>query len=878
MALPPGAALGSYEVMEPIGAGGMGEVYRARDRKLGREVAVKTLPDHFARDAERLARFEREARALASLNHPGVAAIYGLEQAGDVHFIVMELVPGQTLGELLAAGPMPVAEALRLGRQIADAIDAAHGRGIVHRDLKPSNVKVTPEGRVKVLDFGLAKTVGPASLTGLSEAKTATADGTREGTILGTPAYMSPEQARGKSVDKRTDIWSLGCLLYEMLTGRKVFAGETASDTVAATLNREPDWSALPRAVPAVLRQLLHRCLEKDVERRLRDAGDAGLEIDAALAALAPGKRTGPHRLLLGLLAGAALAAFLFLVGGRRFWSAPVRPPQPRLSQVTFREGVEDFAAWSPDGMQILYTGEVGSVRKIFVKRLATDEKQLTQGDADDIQPEWAPDGQTILFVRARQAGRKLEPGDVFGQYEGGDVWSLDLASGKEARLLENAFNPAHSPDGRRIAIDASWVGSRRLWVVDSQGRNPQEATSDASEAAAHLRPRWSPDGTRLVFQSVERTRFDVRVVDLATKKLTWVTNDTPHDVGPVWSRSGRYLYFSSDRGGGWNVWRVPVGAARSPAGALQQLTTGAGQDVGLALSPDGRRLAFSVLKQNADLWRLPVSATDGKPAGGPEAVIATTREDSRGAWSADNSSIAFNSDRGGDMNVWLHSLKAGRARQLTHGPGGDFQPNWSPDGKTIAFFSSRTGSADIWSADVVSGVLTQLTKSKAVDTNPAFSPDGKRIAYQSDQGGHLEVSVMSADGSGARPLTRVGVTGHFLRWTRDGQAVVFRCPCGGKPQTLEVGLDAGEPQPVGEVAGGSHMSFSPDSSLVMDVVGHKTLWVSPLRSGKPVPVFEFDDGNSRIDYPSWSPDGRFVLFDRFRPEGGDIWMMEGFE
>jgi TolB protein len=272
------------------------------------------------------------------------------------------------------------------------------------------------------------------------------------------------------------------------------------------------------------------------------------------------------------------------------------------------------------------------------------------------------------------------------------------------------------------------------------------------------------------------------------------------------------------------------------------------------------------------------VSATDGKPADGPEAVIATTREDSRGAWSADNSSIAFNSDRGGDMNVRLHSLKTGRARQLTHGPGGDFQPNWSPDGKTIAFFSSRTGSADIWSADVASGVLTQLTKSEAVDTNPAFSPDGKWIAYQSDQGGHLEVWVMSADRSDARSLTRVGVTGHFLRWTREGRAVVFRCPCGGKPQTLEIGLDAGEPQPVVEVAGGSHMSFSLDSSLVMDVVGHKTLWVSPLRFGKPAPVFEFDDGNSRIDYPSWSPDGRFVLFDRFRPEGGDIWMMEGFE
>ncbi len=878
MALLPGTALGSYEVLGSVGAGGMGEVYRARDVKLGREVAVKTLPDHFARDPERLARFEREARALASLNHPGVAAIYGLEQAGDVHFIVMELVPGQTLGELLAAGPMPVAEALRLGRQITDAIEAAHSHGIVHRDLKPSNVKVTPEGRVKVLDFGLAKTLGPVSPAGLSGAKTATADGTRAGSILGTPAYMSPEQARGKSVDKRTDLWSLGGLLYEMLTGHKAFAGETVSDTLAAILNREPDWSALPRAVPAELRQLLHRCLEKDVERRLRDAGDAGLEIDAALAALSRGKGISSGHLVLRLAAGVALAAGLFLVGVRRFGSAPARPPQPSLSQVTFREGVEDFAAWSPDGTQILYTGHLGNVRKIFVKGLATDEKQLTRGDADDIQPEWAPDGMTILFVRARQAGRKLEPGDVFGQYEGGDVWSLELASGKEARLLENAFNPAYSPDGTRVAVDASWVGSRRLWVVDNQGRNPQQVTSDLSEAVVHLRPRWSPDGARLVFQNVERTKFDVRVVDLAARTLTWVTNDTPHDVGPVWSHSGRYLYFSSDRSGGWNVWRVRVGADGSPAGPLQQLTTGAGQDVGLALSPDGLRLAFSVLRQNADIWRLPVSPADGRPAGAPQSVIATTREDSRGAWSPDNLSIAFNSDRSGDMNIWVHSLKSGTARQLTHGPGGDFQPNWSPDGKTIAFFSSRTGNADIWSVDLAFGAPAQLTKDEAVDTNPYFSPDGKRIAYQSDQGGHLEVWMTNADGSGARPLTRAGVTGHFLRWTADGKAVIFRCPCGGEPRTLAVGLDAGEPRAAGEVVGGSHMSFSPYFSMAMDVVGHKTLWVSPLGSDKPYSVFEFDDGNSRIDYPNWSPDGRFVLFDRFRPEGGDIWMMEQFE
>jgi TolB protein len=309
----------------------------------------------------------------------------------------------------------------------------------------------------------------------------------------------------------------------------------------------------------------------------------------------------------------------------------------------------------------------------------------------------------------------------------------------------------------------------------------------------------------------------------------------------------------------------------------LQQLTTGAGQDVQPAISRDGQRLAFSNLKQNADLWKLPVSAT-GTPNGPAQPVVATTREDSRGAWSPDGQTIAFNSDRSGDMNIWLYSTKDGSARQLTRGPGGDYQPNWSPDSRQLVFFSSRSGNLDIWTVEVASGKLAQLTTNPSIDVNPFFSPDGRYVAYQSDQGGRLEVWLMSANGSAPRQLTRVGVGGHFLRFSRDGQALVFRCPCGGKPQTMEVPIRGGEPQPLAEVAGGSHMSFSPDFSRIMDVVGHKAFWVSPLVAGKPAKVFEFGDPDVRVDYPVWSPDGHFILFDRFRPQGGDIWLMEQFQ
>ena len=878
MTIASGARLGQYEILSPLGAGGMGEVWRAMDTRLRREVAIKLLPEALARDPGHLARFEREARALAALNHPNVGAIYGLEEADGSLFIVLELVEGETLEERLAGGAIPVREALEIGRQIAEGLAAAHEKGIVHRDLKPGNVMLTPAGGVKVLDFGLAKVMAEAD-PAFSQSATLKFGDTREGTIIGTPFYMSPEQARGRPVDRRTDLWAFGCVMYEALTGRNVFEAETVPDALAAIVASEPDWDRLPGETPAPVRRLLERCLEKDSSRRQRDAGDAALEIAAALSATsppperrersAPAPQPGTSSLLrtLGSLFRPRRAAA----------ESPVPHAPPRLSQLTFSDAIEQFPAWAPDGRRIAFCRESGAVRRIFVKDLRTgEESQVSRGDGDDIQPEWGDDGRSILFARGRAPGRKLEPADVFGAYDGADIWSLDLSTGREIRLVENAANPSPSRDGRRIAFDASWAGPRRIWVADERGRNPQQATSDASEAVAHVRPRWSPDGARLVFQSIERTKFDIRVVDLAAKGQLSVTDDHVQDIHPVWSPDG-FLYFSSYRGGGVNIWRVPVAVTGEPAGPMQQMTTGAGQDVEAAISRDGSRLAFTILRQNADIWRLPVSPETGRPAGLPEKLIATTREDSRGAWSTDGKSIAFNSDRSGEMNIWLHSMVDGSTRQVTRGAGGDFQPSFSPDGRRIAFFSSRGGNVHVWLADAESGRVKRLTRGSAINVNPSFSPDGRSIAYLSDEGGRLEVWVMGAGGEDPRRLTDVGVLGHYLLWTADGRFVVFRCPSG-KLRTLKVPFEGGEPEEMPEIAGGAHMSFSPDQTRIVDVVGHKTLWVSPLTGGAPEKVFEFDDPESRIDYPRWSPDGRWVLFDRFRPSGGDVWMMEGFE
>jgi Tol biopolymer transport system component len=600
--------------------------------------------------------------------------------------------------------------------------------------------------------------------------------------------------------------------------------------------------------------------------------------VEPATLALPNGRRAKLTWILVAII-----AIGLISVGGYFFLGPFRKSPGPtvplKLTQLTFAEGVEEYPAWSPDSSKIAFSGEVGGVRKIFVKELESgQERQLTQGDGDDIQASWSPDGMRILFVRAHKAGEKLQPADVFGAFDAGDVWGIDIATSSETKLVEDAFNPAFSPDGRSITYDASRSGPRRIWTSDSNGHNPQQITTDVSEEASHVRPRWSADGKRIVFQNIERTKFNIRMVTVDGRQMTWVTNDVNNNLNPVWSLNGDYVYFSSDRGGGYNVWRINILANGEPAGQAQQVTTGAGQDVELSISPDGKRLGFSVLKQNADLWRLPVSPVSGKPNGQPESVISTTREDSRGSWSPDGSRIAFNSDRSGDMNIWVYSLADGSTRQITRGPGGDFQPEWSPNGKQLVFFSSRNGNADIWKVDVESGAMTQVTQEGATDINPFFSPDARLMAYQSDRTGRPDIWIVNADGTDDRQLTRSGVRGHFIRWNKAGDAVVFRGVDAGGWKVLQAPIDGSPVSELTNIKGGAHLSFGPQFNALVDVTGHKTLWISPLDGGEPEKVFEFTDPDVRIDYPVWSPDGKWILFDRFRPEGGDIWMIENFE
>jgi eukaryotic-like serine/threonine-protein kinase len=859
-----------FRVERELGRGGMATVYLAQDLKQDRLVALKVIHPHVAASLGP-ERFLREIKLTAKLRHPHILPLFDSGDTGGQLWYTMPFVEGETLRQRLTReGRLRVEQAIDITEDILGALAYAHQHGIVHRDIKPENI-LLEGGEAVLADFGIAQAMSAAGAERL----------TGTGIAIGTLAYMSPEQAAADAkLDGRSDLYSLGCVLYEMIAGRPPFTGSPQS-IVAQHLSAKPARPSLPaEAIPAAVLRTIEKSLAKEPDQRFADAA----EFTAELKGGRPGSSRPPARRTAVLL-GLALLALLGVTfyAGRRSPSASSSSGSVasglnrRLTQLTFSEGPEEWPSWSPDGTRLAYVAETGGYRHLFVRTLGTgDERRITREMRDHIQPAWSPDGRRLAFVRAAAPAGRLEPSDINGDYnEGGDVWSIDLESGREMRLVQDAFNPAYSPVGGQLAFDAPWGGGRRIWVADSSGRNSRQVTSDSTEAVVHSEPRWSPDGRTLAFRRVEKIKSDIMTVDLASRAMKRMTDDNVLDMQPVWAADGRHIYFASSRGGGLNVWRIGIAESGQPAGSPEQLTTGAGDDIQPTLSPNGDRLAFAVRGVNSDLWRLPLSPETGQPAGPPTPAVMTTRVESRGAWSPDGRWIAFNSDRLGEMNIWLRNLTDSSERQLTRGPGGDYQPTWSPDGRRLTFFSARSGNADIWSVTVADGKLSQLTRDPATDTNPFYSPDGKQVAFMSDRDGRADIWVMGEDGSAPRRVTSVGVGGHFLRWTSDGRSIVFRAETGTQIQIFQVSLADGALTRLPDVMSGAHMSFSPSGALIMDVKGHKSLWVFPVNGRPAQQIFAFSDPDVRIDYPTWSPDGRWVLFDRAAPKGGDLWLLE---
>ena len=844
-----------FRIERELGRGGMASVYLAYDIRQERSVALKVIRPELA-EVLGPDRFLREIKVTSKLRHPHILPLFESGQADGRLWYTMPFVDGGTLRQRLQKeNRLPLEDACRITLDVLAALTHAHAQGVIHRDIKPENI-LLDGGEAVLADFGIAHAVTRAGTDRL----------TSIGLALGTPAYMSPEQATGGNVDHRSDLYSMGCVFHEMLTGIPASRIGTAE-------------SQMQLAVPASVRAVLKRALARDPNERFGSAAEFA-------AALGPrGDDVHPAgRRRVAMIALAVLAALgVTFYAGRRSPSdasesgSVASGLNQKLTQLTFTEGIEEWPAWSPDGAQLAYVAEVGGIRQLFLRTLSNGtERRLTNERSDDIQPSWSPGGERIAFVRAKSAGGKLEPNDINGWYqEGGDIWSIEVGSGRAVRMVEDAFSPAYSPTTGRLAFEASWGGARRIWVADSTGRNPRQITADSSEAVVHTRPRWSPDGSKLAFRRIESIKSDIMAVDVASQTLRRVTDDNAINMDPVWGPDGRHIFFTSSRGGGLNLWQVLLdrnGAAGPPV----QLTTGAGDDIQPSVAADGGRVAFAVRGLNSDLWRLPVSPVTGLPTGQPAPLVKTTRVESRGAWSPDGRSIAFNSDRMGEMNIWVRGVADSVDRQLTRGPGGDYQPTWSPDGKRLVFFSARSGNADIWSVETGDGRMTRLTDDPGTDTNPFYSPDGRLIAFLSDRGGRSELWVMAAEGSNPRRVAPVVAGGHFLRWTADSRAVVFRAESGIRVQIYRVSVENGALTPLPAVASGAHMSFSPDRSRVLDVRGHNALWVYPMDGAAPQQVFSFADPDVRIDYPSWSPDGRWILFDRAAPRGGDLWVIEG--
>jgi serine/threonine-protein kinase len=814
----PGEALGPYRILEKLGEGGMGEVYRAHDTKLNRDVAIKVLPDSFANDADRLARFTREAQTLASLNHLNIAHIHGLEespptgsgQAGGVRALVMELVEGEDLSQRIARGAIPLDEALPIAKQIAEALEAAHELGIIHRDLKPANVKVRDDGMVKVLDFGLAKAlepVGSAAGASMTNAPTITSPAamTHQGVILGTAAYMPPEQAKGRAVDKRADLWAFGAVLFEMLSGKRAFEGEDVTDTIVAVLSKEPAWDTLPPATPHSIRKLLRRCLEKDRKRRLDSIADARLEIEDALSGTAepqPPAATparAARRWLapaLGVVAGAAIAAAVFAL-------RPARPLEPRrvvrLAIDVPASRTLQTIALAPDGSRLAYVATEGGRSHIYVRALDQAADNVLPGTDDATAPFFSPDGQWIAFF----ASGRLKKIPVAG----GEVVSIADAKGSSRQ------SGTWAADG---TIVFSSGGSGLLRVAASGGTAvaltvPATANGDV----LHWWPRVLPDGQSALFTVTSGRAQDMTSVDVVSLGNGTRRSLLQNAALAQYLSTGHLLYAAEGRvvaarfepsSSKLDVTAIPVldevgytGAeplvAVSAAGDLayaesappltapelvrvdrrgvvERLSVLApGTQPSLSLSPDGTRLAVIVsIGREMSAWIVDVQrGTQTRFPGAGNTHVPV--------WLPDGLRLVFSSDRaGGAPNLFVQPADgSGTAERLVTSSLHEDPGSWSRDGRWLAYAETDPKNRnDLWAFDADARRAMPFRRTAANEQFPALSPDGRWVAYRSDESGRLDVYAEAFPGGGSRVQLSVD-GGTEPIWAATGQEVFYR-------------------------------------------------------------------------------------------------------
>jgi Tol biopolymer transport system component/tRNA A-37 threonylcarbamoyl transferase component Bud32 len=856
-----GTRLGPYRIKALLGAGGMGEVYRAEDSRLGREVAVKVIRHAETADGRLVERFEREAKVLAALSHPHLLAVYDYGRQDGMTYIVTELLQGQTLAEKLKEGPLDLPSALRIACETAEGLAAAHGRGIIHRDLKPGNVFLSAEGHAKILDFGLARLAAAGRQDERpSEADTAERP-TRPGTILGTAGYMAPEQAQGAPADARADVFTLGILIYEMVSGRRPFQGHTDPDLLAAVLRDQPaPLDRLDGRVPKDLARIVERCLEKEPSRRYPSAREAALALNA-LRSAGSVRLGGVPLLRFWLLAASALglAAALFLAWALWSWIATrnysLPPFEPR--QITSRPEPEVEPAISPDGSAVAYQVVEGDASGLWVSDVRGGAPlRLATGKSFNGSPSWFPDGGSLAFVSEREG--KLS------------IWKVERFGGPATLLLDNGSEPAVSPDGTRIAFSRLVREGAARIAVASLG-DPRRAlilTDEASGTWDHEYPCWSPDGGRICYQD----QNDLWIVPAGGGKARHLTADDAMDRHPVWSPSGRYIYFDSFRDGTWALWRI-----FASGGAPERVTMGTGAEQHPSLSRDGLILAYGTRTMNEAIFMVDRSS-------GQRVQLVYGRMNSFPAFAPDGSAMVFSSNREGTFDLWKLPLREGKPggelQRLTENEGSCSNPAWSPDGRWIAFHTTREGQRDVWVVAESGGAAVNFTEDPSLDALPQFSPDGKNISFLSQRDGSCQ--VWEAPFAGGRrngpavPLTHAQGEIVYHRWCPDGRAIAYNLA--GSDLWLQP-LSGGSPRRLTEGAKVLDFCVDPASGdffCLGNWAGRFGAYRVPAGVGAPTPLAYTDPSppSATLLTLSCSPDGKYLAISQ-QEQGGSVWLLQ---
>ena len=815
--------MGPYEILAPLGAGGMGEVYRARDTRLNRDVALKVLPEAFARDAERMARFQREAQVLASLNHPNIASIYGLEESGGVRALVMELVEGATLADRIGSGAMLADETLPIAKQICEGLEYAHERGIIHRDLKPANVKVRPDGTVKILDFGLARALEESPAAGsINTSPTITAAATREGVILGSAAYMSPEQARGKTVDRRSDVWSFGAVLFEMLSGKQAFPGDDVSHTLAAVILKDPDWEGLPSHLPAPIVRLLRRCLIKDPKQRLQAIGEARIAIEQFLSGddttpplspllAAEGKRTarggGWRRVLPWALAAAFLAAAIMATTA--YWRFANKPAEQIISQINppektsflFSLNVGGPPVISPDGRRLAFVVSGPDHIAISMRQLDQTSAQELPGTVGASYPFWSPDSQFLgFFAEGKLKKINVSGGPpislcdapnprggawnkdgviIFAPNSSGPLYAVSAAGGDakpvtEVNPAQPAINhrlPQFLPDGRHFLF-FSWKGDEpsATYITSLDGERPKLLVRGASNAV------FAAPGYLLLVRegTLMAQRFDPASRDLSgdPTPVAKSSNVMASVLGSgVSASSNGILAYHTGAFGGVNelVWLDRSGKQLSEAGERAGYLSP-------RLSPDGKKLAFTLVdwsEAKSDIWILDLTR------GSKTRLTFSPGYAQTPVWSPDGRQIAFaQNPRGGVQHIYRKAADGtGSVETLLETPHNlEIAYSWSADGKYLAYrrASGETKGPEIWALPLFGDRKPfPVVQNGFLNNDPAFSPNVKWLAYTSYESGREEVYVAPFPrGSGKWMVSTQGGTQPL--WRHDGKEIFY--------------------------------------------------------------------------------------------------------